>query len=319
MFAEELAGNPAKKRADEAKNRRLRAKREKEEKDARKQKELERREASVAAIAAETKYPDSAAVDDKSVASAVANSCSDAPVLRSNTGEAGDVKVIGYFMPTKFETSYDGTLTATQHAAEQRKIRTESRLRNSSALVIQSVVRSKKVASNAKEYQRNSFDKRMSDLIALASILKNTQPNKGSSNSLVGKEEYIPPPAIASMMTLQFLFFAWPSVSRNLCQDHTFDGSVILEERDLSRFAKLIQHIILPGVVSDNQDLDPLLPWVETFAGRRRLTKILGLCVSSISRRRNKCASQVNVTNIDRIFLYSGVDSLLRRVLRLGK
>lgn len=318
MFAEELAGNPAKKRADEAKNRRLRAKREKDVKDARKQKELERREASVAAVAAETNSPDPTTVDVKSVVSAVSNICSDAPVLRNNTGgEAGDVKVTGSFMSTKFDAPSDGPLTATQHAAEQRKIRTEARVRNSSALIIQSVVRSKKVASNAKDFQRNSFDKRMSDLIALASILKNVQHNKGSSNSLVGKEEYIPPPATASMMTLQFLFFAWPSVSRNPCQESTCDGSVILEEQDLPRFAKLIQHILLPGVVSDNQDLDPLLPWVETFAGRRRLTKILGLCVSSISRRTNRCPSEFS--KADRIFLYTGVDSLLRRVLRMGE
>ena len=44
MFTDELAGNPAKKRADEAKARRIRAKREKEAKEARKRKEIERRQ-----------------------------------------------------------------------------------------------------------------------------------------------------------------------------------------------------------------------------------------------------------------------------------
>ena len=53
MFTDELAGNPAKKRADEAKARRLRAKREKEAKELRKRKELERRERDAAATASE--------------------------------------------------------------------------------------------------------------------------------------------------------------------------------------------------------------------------------------------------------------------------
>jgi ubiquitin-protein ligase E3 C len=294
MFAEELAGNPAKKRAEEAKNRRLRAKREKEAKDARKQKEEERREASAAAAAA-AGLTNSGGGAKSSVSSVTNKGELDVPksVINANV-DTGSDKAINLS---------DKPLTAAQIAAEQRKIRAEARQRSSSATLIQSVIRSRLAAAKTRDEQRLIFDKRMSDLIALAGILK-----KSGQNDV----DYIPPPATASMMVVQFLFFAWPFASR---KQHPYlnEFSVILEEQDLPRWAKLIKHIILPGIKCADSDLDPLIPWVDTFSGKRRLTKIMGLCVSSMSRRKDHATS----ANLDRKSLYADVDSVLRRILRL--
>ncbi|KAL3786367.1 hypothetical protein ACHAWO_005304 [Cyclotella atomus] len=283
MFAEELAGNPAKKRADEAKARRLRAKREKEAKDARRKKDAERMDAVAAAMCDVNSEP-------KPVGTADSNGLNAPQNLVGAVSTVADKKVA---------STSDTPLTAAQIAAEQRKIRSEGRQKNSSAIVIQSLLRSKFVASKTRDEQRVVFDKRMSDLIALAGILKKSQ---GS--------DYVPPPATASMLVVQFLFFAWPYNSQKKNSDIQ-DSVVILSEQDVSRWAKLIRHIVLPGIVTDDSDLDPLMPWLDTLAGERRLTKLLGLCVSSIAKRHGGAG----IT--DKAALFTDVDSVLRRILLL--
>jgi hypothetical protein len=140
----------------------------------------------------------------------------------------------------KFTSTSNKALSAAQIAAEQRKSRTEGRQRNSSAIAIQSLLRSNFAASKARDEQRCIFDKRMSDLIALANILKKSQ---GS--------DYIPPPATASMIVVQFLFFAWPFNSQKKLSDIK-DSVAIISDQDLVRWTKLIRHIILPGIGSIN-------------------------------------------------------------------
>lgn len=303
MFAEELAGNPAKKRADEAKARRLRAKLEKEAKVLRKRKELERREREASAGG------ESATKEGR--------------VSASNDGAGANTKSVDAkaATPTTAATMPPPeALTAAQKAAEQRKLRAEARARSSAATLIQSIVRSKMVAAKAREDQRAIFDKRMSDLIALGGILKQS-----------AKAEYVPPPATVSIMTTQFLFFACPTTVRKQhpSGEITLDsGSMVMEERDLLRWTKLVRNLLLPGVLADNLDLDFLLPWMETPGGTRRLQKVLNLCVSSISARQTqskgkkakgqspiKSVTHVNEGSTDKC--YSVVDSFLRTILRL--
>ena len=293
MFTDELAGNPAKKRADEAKARRLRAKREKEQKEKRKQLERQKREAEVSAAVATT---------EKSVDKT------------NNNGVVATVTISTTAAPAP------ETLTAAQKAAEQRKIRAEQRARFSAATIIQSIIRSKLVATKARKDQRTIFDKRMSDLIALAAILKQSTNN-----------EYIPPPATVSIMTAQFLFFACPTtIRKDKPGDDTItlgnSGSMVLEDRDLVRWTKLVRNLLLPGVLdNDNLDLDPLLPWIESVGGRRRLQKVLNLCITSISSKQTQMkkgkgqstskASATDNKNTDKC--YQSVEYFLRALLHL--
>lgn len=311
MFTDELAGNPAKKRADEAKARRLRAKREKEAKEARKRKELERRrreelEATSAVAsshgvtvggAKETPTPSSVA----SAATAVGSKEKSWDATTNNNAL----------------TEPDTPLNAAQKAAEQRKVRAEARAKLSAAKTIQACVRSKQTASKVREQQRSIYDKRMSDLIALTAILKRSS-----------SQEYIPPPATVSIMTTQFLYFACPTaIRKNVSSGEvTFeDGSFILEERDLSRWTKLVKHLLLPGILDTNLDLDPLIPWVESANGRKRLNDVLTLLISSVARRQMKAKkpfggiTEKNSVGQDSNELLAAVDLILRTLLRLKK
>ncbi|KAL7445769.1 hypothetical protein ACHAXM_011340 [Skeletonema potamos] len=301
MFTDELAGNPAKKRADEAKARRIRAKREKEEKEARKRKELERRQREEAASAAACSEYDGGTNDIPMPSSDVSSPVVGGGEKSWNAPNSPDADV---------------PLNAAQKAAEQRKIRAEARAKLSAATTIQSCVRSKLTASKVMEQQRAIWDKRMSDLIALKAILKRSSA-----------QEYIAPPATVSIMATQFLFFACPTtIRKNQSSGEVFfeDRSFILEERDLSRWSKFVKHLIVPGIVSDsNLDLDPFIPWVESANGRKRLDYVLTLLISSVARRQMKAKKPFGATdkgnNVghDSSELLAVVDLVLRNLLRL--
>ena len=330
MFADELAGNPAKKRADEAKARRLRAKREKEAKEKRKKLEQQKRDASLLESEASSKVVGAGGDTSSAGVASSNNNVSGLPpsshgVSNNISADAGSAYAKNNGIDTMSaiptaNTSVE-TLTAAQKAAEQRKIRAEARAKLSAATLIQSIIRSKLVALKAREDQRAIFDKRMSDLIALAGILKQST-----------KTEYVPPPATVSIMTTQFLFFACPTTVRKnhpggeLILD---SRSMVMEDRDLSRWTNLVRNLLLPGVLSNNIDLDPLLPWMESEGGNRRLQKVLNLCVSSICAKQtqfNKGKSQPSSKSIkttSNIVSHSGdkcyqsVEYFLRGILRL--
>lgn len=214
MFTEEQAGNPAKKRADDAKARRLRAKREKDAKEQRKTNELVRRERESGAAAVdggETSVGGAAAVKEDNNAYPTIS----AEILSRNCQSASQAGMGVKLMISKADSvdvratasasaAPSEPISATQKAAEQRKLRAEARARVTAATVIQSMVRSKLVARKAREDQRAIFDKRMSDLIALSGILKQST-----------RADYVPPPATVSVMSKQFLFFACPV---NICK-----------------------------------------------------------------------------------------------------
>lgn len=324
MFADEQAGNPAKKRADEAKARRLRAKREQEAREQRKRNELERREREAVTVAVEGGNFIVAEVDVDAAASAVtemttSRHCQSSAQSTKLSSQNNDGVDFASAIPSANMASSE-VPTAAQKAAEQRKLRAEVRKRVSAATLIQSIVRSKLVALKAREDHRGIFDKRMSDLIALSGILKQST-----------KADYIPPPATVSIMTTQFLFFACPIPIRKQSpggEAKMDSGTMVLKDRDLSRWTNLVKNLLIPGVSGDNLDLDPLLPWMETVAGRRRLHKVLHLCISSISRKRITQSKKEIKSRTNTAVLVGGdkrciercyplVDVFLRTILRL--
>jgi hypothetical protein len=298
-------GNPAKKRADEAKARRLRVKQEKEAKELRKRNEAERlhpRDAMATVVGAAGGKNDTI-IDDATTTTIIAHHYSSPPVITHSA-------------PTE--------LTAAQKASEQRRIRAELRAQVLAATSIQSIVRCKLVAMKTREEQRDIFDKRMSDLVTLSNILTKKQSSTTTNNNNAAIITYVPPPATVSMMTSQFIFFACPTTIRK--------QSLVLEGRDLSRWTKLVTNILLPGVMmNENLDLDPFLPWMESYCGRRRLLKVLELCITSISMKERavtkqqqwnrlaKSSSSTRMTeesNTNKKY-YSTVECLLRTILRL--
>ena len=121
MFADELAGNPAKKRADEARARRLRAKREGQAKQRRREEEKKR--ASASTIIAPHATQNATSNSESKNVTAVFNLDQErnASSHITNGREEKSAAAIA-------ESLTAPELSATEKAAEQRKLRAEQRV-----------------------------------------------------------------------------------------------------------------------------------------------------------------------------------------------
>lgn len=120
MFADELAGNPAKKRADEARARRLRAKREEQAKQRRREDEKKKASASSASQITQNAISNSESEDVRAVFNQAQENRNTASHI-NNVGEEKSAAAIA-------ESLAAPELSAAEKAAEQRKLRAEQRI-----------------------------------------------------------------------------------------------------------------------------------------------------------------------------------------------
>lgn len=218
MFAEELAGNSSKKRQDEARARRRQLK----------QQQIQQKQPQLRPQPAAT-LPD--------------------VVLTSNlANDASRPLVIPPVVPTEI-TAKDSDLSsikssAVQNALQQRQLRQKSQLEIKSIVRIQAFYRAHRSNAALLERQAQLLSMRLKDLIALNNLLKQKT-----------KDEYIPPPATASLLVLQLLF-----LNRTLPYKRP-QSVVIRSHEDLSRIQQVLQYVVLPGVRGADANLDPILPW----------------------------------------------------------
>jgi ubiquitin-protein ligase E3 C len=290
MFAEELSGNASRKKQEEARNRRRQLKQQQQ-----------RRAVTAAPIVSNASAAGTTANDTPSAAATVQNN-SDAvtvstpvtvptaaplpvsPSLFSGTLASNNA-------PSSSATTTGGasSSSAVAQALEQRRIRTMQRLQTASAVCIQSFFRAVLSNHTLLQEERQSFDKRMSDLITLGTILKTAK-----------KTTYIPPPATTSMLSLQLLFIVQPPFRNK----STKDGSTkSIDIKDAKRLESLLLHVLLPGILSDDDQLDPLLPWLHSAEGKFRLEKLLRFSVLCF-------VSCPGMTSI-----HKSVDSLIRALI----
>uniref|UniRef100_A0A7S2UH98 HECT-type E3 ubiquitin transferase n=1 Tax=Attheya septentrionalis TaxID=420275 RepID=A0A7S2UH98_9STRA len=266
MFAEELSGNASRKKQDEARNRRRQVKQQQQ-----------RRAVTAAAIVSNAPAAGSTTSDTPSAAATVGNNgdtvTSSTPVAVSAAAPLPVSPALfsgplaSNNAPSSSATTTGGasSSSAVAQALEQRRIRTLQRLQTASAVCIQSWFRA--VLSNHAllHEERQSFDKRMGDLITLGTILKTAK-----------KTTYVPPPATTSMLSLQLLFIVQPPFRNK----STKDGSKkSIDIKDANRLESLLRHVLLPGILSDDDQLDPLLPWLHSVEGKFRLEKLLRFSV----------------------------------------
>jgi len=119
MFADELAGNPAKKRADEARARRLRAKREEQAKQRRREEEKKKASASASQIT-QNATSNSESEDVRADFNQAQENRNTASHI-NNVGEEKSAAAIA-------ESLAAPELSAAEKAAEQRKLRAEQRI-----------------------------------------------------------------------------------------------------------------------------------------------------------------------------------------------
>ena len=274
MFSDEIAGNAARKRQDQAKARRRKLKEEQK-------KQQEKKDYPPEVMPAKT--------------SAISSGESDhAPVQTEVDNNVGKPEV-------------SGKSHAVKKALEQRRVRYNEKLSISSATAIQAAYRT--YASNRKlvKEQKEILQKRVSDLVTLTKILSKQNNN------------YCPPPSLVNLLLHQMLF-----VMHSTSQFHIVKNEEkgILEKRFFSRIsssmgrteanivARLVEYAILPGLITDDNHLDPAIVWLESKHGQLTFLKLIRLCLH-LTTAKKKMTSKHNERMMHHVvapYLASGED-----------
>jgi len=134
------------------------------------------------------------------------------------------------------------------------------------------------------------------------------QPDKSNRDSHSPEFEYVPPPSLAIGMINQLLFITHTiptfhnkseadlnnNHSNNHNKNHHNNNQSNDQQReqrvyhskirnnltpfDAKLICTLIKHVLLPGVLSSNVHMDPMLVWLESKEGIIKLKKLLRLC-----------------------------------------
>ncbi len=268
MFAEELKGNANRKRQEQARERRKKAKEELQ---------LKKRE--------ETKGGTSCNVTKNANDNDNTYSSSSDPSTRTNSNVVKSVNNEELIPKDLVSTSSDAVVKA----MEQRKIRALQKKYQSAALIIQSVYRSYKCVVNLGQSHRTILEKRISDLSTLGDILKKQQE----------QTDYIPPSSLVNVLLNQILFLTHgtPRLQKVNCE-RTKESSLTSEielkyfskikqltSSDVKLLAKVLDIVILPGILGNDVHLDPSVVWLQSKEGKFKVKKLLRLVCHSLQVR----------------------------------
>lgn len=148
---------------------------------------------------------------------------------------------------------------AVKNANQQRQLRQRTQLEKKSVLCLQSFCRAHLSNKKLLDDQRNLLSSRLKDLISLSGLLKERT-----------KTAYIPPPATASALVSQLLFLTRTLPYKRL--DSKATSIYIRHDDDAIIIQQVLQHVLLPGIIGKDENLDPLLPWSES-----RLSEVIRL------------------------------------------
>ena len=298
MFAEELTASSAKKRQEQNRARRRQLKQ---------QQQQSQRSAAGTNNSTQNKGIGAGAIGGGSAGASNGNASASTSISISGGGvgisaSAGSSGIITASAAKTSTASASASgalsqpLSAVERAAAERKARQQLKHQSQSATKIQSLYRAHK--SNTALYIRQAelLDKRLADLQTLGNIL--LKANKG---------QYVPPPATATTLTLQLLYLThrtpwrrrdaspdgsahWGtekklSLGANIGSDK--DSQILLDCADgtanLRRLTIYLSCVVLPGIMSSDDDMDPFLPWLDTYVGRRRVDQLLRLCMEALT------------------------------------
>uniref|UniRef100_A0A7S4JH34 Uncharacterized protein n=1 Tax=Odontella aurita TaxID=265563 RepID=A0A7S4JH34_9STRA len=248
MFADELGGSAARRRQEQAKARRRQIKQKKQER-------------KTSSGVARTTFPTDVRNSSQSAALPATK-----PSLVPNEGA-----------PSASQPS------AVALALQERKKRNQQKLLIAAVVTIQSHYRAYRERDQIITSEGVLFDKRMSDLSTLRDIIHQA-----------GKGEYVPPPATSSALAVQLLFLSHRTPhSRREGQVHSvrvtsigsnaketvlgINDMLVLSKENGHRISSLIRFVLLPGICSDDVNMDPFVPWIQTTGGRLRLERLLRL------------------------------------------
>lgn len=244
MFAEELKGNATRKRQDEVRARRRQLKQQQLKK------EEEKKKKDVASTTASSSEASTKATIPAPLAS----------VMREE---------ISFGAPT---TESSAKPSAVETALQQRQLRQEQQLKQKSAVIIQRTFRAFRSNSNLVEEQASLLSQRLGDLETLRNlILQKTNV------------EYVPPPATATVLARQVLFLT-KSIPWKRGDGTNYTRTMLRNPtEDASRLQQTLQYVLLPGMIGKDDNLDPILTWMDDSRGRMRLMELLRLCFVTLA------------------------------------
>ena len=260
MFSEETRANTTRKRQEQAKERRRKLKQEQEDK----QKWLRNE------MVMNHQNPSGENVSSATIENKLANT--------------------GVVIQTMPEASASVSVTK---ALEQRKIRTQQKQLQTSAVIVQAAYRAFKSNKVLIQSQRGLLKKRLGDLITLTHLLE--KQNKS----------YVPPPSLVSLMVDQmlFVFSSTPRVrksfpQKNCASEETklryFSTLRHLTKDDVTLILNMVHHAILPGIVCKEDHLDPTIVWIESQNGKLRIKKMLRLVLFLMVGRQQTNAKAIS-------------------------
>jgi hypothetical protein len=251
MFSEELAGSRSRKRQEDARARRRQLK----------QQQQQRKDSE--SVAAQ-KTPDSSAVAISSVGSVAVGA---SVVVGAETSlEKASVSAPMSDVPSPVAAVGNATASkssAVEKALEQRWLRQELQLRHKAATTVQSFYRAHISNVRLLSVQGSLLAQRLKDVGTLRTLIKAKKA-----------ADYVPPPATVTCLVRQLIF-----VTKTIPYKGRSPRVAIRGQEDTKRLQLVLEYLLMPGIVCLDQNLDPVVTWIETAAGRTRFVEILRLCV----------------------------------------
>ena len=250
MFAEELNGNANRKRQEQARERRRKLK----------EQQLKKEQQEKKSTTSSRTYR-----DDDGLQQLVKNN------TQGDTGSKANVVSKDSKENHKLFAKSPNPADALSKALEQRQIRSLQKLHNGSATVIQSTYRSWHYVSKLEQSEREILQRRLHDLSALRDILKKQQ-----------NEAYVPPTSLTIGLVNQMLFLThttpkYQRMTINSLECFYFSRIKPPTSEDIKLIVKIIEIVLLPGLLGGDEHLDPTVVWLESKEGRFKLKKLLRL------------------------------------------
>jgi hypothetical protein len=162
------------------------------------------------------------------------------------------------------------TASAVANALQQRQLRQQVQQNKKALITIQSFYRAHRSNSKLLKQQSALLAKRLQDVSTLRVLLKQT--------------EYVPPPATATSLLLQLLFLSktipYKRRSGMFC---THSSQMVKPRDDPKILQQLLETVILPGLYSPDENMNPFVVWSQTRQGQSRLETLLRLSLVTVT------------------------------------
>jgi hypothetical protein len=135
--------------------------------------------------------------------------------------------------------------------------------------------------------QKAILEKRLSDLVALNELFAKQ------------KKDFCPPPSMVSLLLNQMLFVTHtiPRVRKIHEGNHQYFSTIseYLDKSDAKVVSQVIEFVVIPGLLSPDNNLDPSMVWLESNEGKMKFLKLVRLCTYLILARHHKLSKKSDV------------------------